>query len=236
MSYNYEYARPAVTVDIVVFTVQDDDLKVLLIQRAQSPFQGTWALPGGFIEIDESLKRAAFRELKEETGVRAGYLEQMGAFGRPDRDPRGRTITVAYVALMAPDKLEIQAASDARDAQLFSMSALPELAFDHLKILGHAHQHLKDKMDDPVIPLQLVPASFTLSELQQVYESVLGESLDKRNFRKKALAYDLIEPTGEEKRSGPHRPAGLYRARGTHKPPRHRRKSLPADAGRFPIL
>ena len=236
MSYTYEYARPAVTVDIVVFTVQDDELKVLLIQRAESPFQGDWALPGGFIEIDESLKRAAYRELKEETGVRARYLEQMGALGHPDRDPRGRTITVAYVALMPPDKLKNQAGSDAKAVSWFSMNDVPELAFDHAKILRYARQHLRDKRDDPTIPLQLVSALFTLSELQQVYESMLGEVLDKRNFRKKILALDLIEATGEEKQAGPHRPAGLYRVKGTNKASRHRRKSLSADADRFPIL
>ena len=236
MSHTYEYARPAVTVDIVVFTVQDDDLKVLLIQRAEAPFQGDWALPGGFIEIDESLRRAAYRELREETGVRARYLEQMGALGHPDRDPRGRTITVAYVALMPPDKLEIRAGSDASTAKSISMNELPELAFDHAKIIKHAHQHLRDKLDDPMIALQLVSASFTLSELQQVYESILGESLDKRNFRKKVLALELIEATGEEKRTGPHRPAGLYRVKGTMSTPRRVRKSLPADAGGFPIL
>ncbi len=235
MSYTYEYARPAVTVDIAVFTVQDGELKVLLIQRAESPFQGFWALPGGFIEIDESLRRAAFRELREETGVRARYLQQMGALGHPDRDPRGRTITVAYVALMPSDELRIRAGSDASDARLFNLNALPELAFDHSKILRHAFRHLQDKTDDPATPLQLMPASFTLSDLQQVHESILGESLDKRNFRKKALATDLIEETGAEKRSGPHRPARLYRVKGRRGSPQRRRRPLPADTGNFPI-
>lgn len=213
MPYTYEYPHPAVTVDIVIFTIEDDDLKVLLIQRGNEPFKGEWALPGGFVEINESLRRAAWRELKEETGVNAAFLEQFGAFGHPDRDPRERIITIAYYALISAERLEIQANSDAQDARLFSMNELPELATDHPRILSRAYERVKDKIDDPVIALQLVPAEFTLTELQRVHERILGVSLDKRNFRKKVLALDLVEPTGEERRDGRHRPARLYRAK-----------------------
>jgi 8-oxo-dGTP diphosphatase len=164
MAYTYDYPHPAVTVDIVVFTVEDDALKVLLIRRVQEPFGGRWALPGGFIRLDESLRRAAWRELKEETGVSAGFLEQIGAFGRPDRDPRERVISVAYFALLPRNSLTIQAASDARDARLFRFDDLPELAFDHARMLRYARQRLKDKADDPSVILQLMPAEFIQEE------------------------------------------------------------------------
>jgi 8-oxo-dGTP diphosphatase len=213
MPYTYDYPHPAVTVDILIFTIHDNDLKVLLVRRALEPFEGQWALPGGFVGMGESLRRAAWRELKEETGVHAAFLEQLGAFGHPDRDPRERVITVAYYALVPFARLEIRAASDAKEARLFSMRELPKLAFDHSRILRRGRERLQDKVEDPVIPLQLVPETFTLSELQQVHELILGEPLDKRNFRKKVQGLELIEPTGEQKRTGPHRPAGLYRVK-----------------------
>lgn len=213
MAYTYDYPHPAVTVDVAIFTIQDDDFKVLLIERGIEPFEGSWALPGGFVGLDESLRRAAWRELKEETGVNAAFLEQLSAFGHPDRDPRERVITVAYYALIPSDRLQLKASTDAREARLFSMSDLPELAFDHAKILRRAHQRVKDKIDDSVVALQLVPASFTLSELQRVHERILDMQIDKRNFRKKIQALDLLTPTGEEKRDGPHRPAKLYRVK-----------------------
>ncbi len=211
MTYTYDYPHPAVTVDVAIFTIQDDDFKVLLIQRGIEPFEGMWALPGGFVRLDESLRRAAWRELKEETGVSAAFLEQLSAFGHPDRDPRERVITVAYYALIPSDRLQLKASTDAREARLFSMSDLPQLAFDHAKILRRAHRKLKDRIDDTIIALQLVPESFTLSELQRVHERILGAPLDKRNFRKKVKALDLLTLTGNEKRDGPHRPARLYR-------------------------
>ena len=213
MPYTYDYPHPAVTVDIVVVTIHDNALKVLLIRRAQEPYAGMWALPGGFVEIEESLRRAAWRELREETGVSASFLEQLGAFGHPDRDPRERVITVAYYALVPHGRLQVQAGSDASDARLFDLEALPELAFDHAKILRRVRGRLREKIEDPVIALQLVPETFTLTELQRTNELVLGRQLDKRNFRKKTLALDVIEATGEAKRAGPHRPARLYRVK-----------------------
>lgn len=213
MPYTYEYPHPAVTVDVAVFTIERDELKVLLIQRDQYPFEGMWALPGGFIEIDESLRRAAWRELKEETGVHAAFLEQLGAFGHPDRDPRERIITVAYYSLIPVERLDIRADSDARDARLFSLRDLPELASDHAKIVSRAVARMRDKIDEPAIALQLVPGQFTLTELQRVYELILDTTFDKRNFRKKIKALDLVEPTGELQRGGSHRPAQLYRAK-----------------------
>jgi len=213
MAYTYDYPHPAVTVDIAIFTIEDDDFKVLLIQRGIEPFEGSWALPGGFVGLDESLRRAAWRELREETGVNAAFLQQLSAFGHPDRDPRERVITVAYYALIPNDRLELKASTDAREARLFSMNDLPELAFDHAKILRRAHQKVKDKIDEPLIALQLVPESFTLTELQRVHERILGSSIDKRNFRKRIQTLELLEATGEERRGGPHRPAKLYRVK-----------------------
>ena len=212
MAYSYEYPHPAVTVDVAVFTVDNGALEVLLIKRGEWPHTGKWALPGGFVEIDESLKRAAWRELREETGVHAGYLEQLGAFGHPDRDPRERVITVVYIALVPLDRLRFEAGSDAADAQLFAVDELPELAFDHAKILRRAKQRLRDKLDIADIVRQLMPGRFTLSELQRTHETISGTESDKRNFRKKLKTLEIVEPTGENRQGGPHRPARLYRA------------------------
>lgn len=212
-TYVYEYPRPAVTVDIILFTFYAGDLKVLLIQRKGEPFQSKWALPGGFVGMDEDLSVAARRELAEETSVTDVYLEQLYTFGQPDRDPRGRVITVAYFALLSADQtagLQLQSNSDADDVRWWSMYALPELAFDHARILEYAMQRLRWKLEWTALGFLLLPAEFTLSELQKVYERVLDEPLDKRNFRRKMLATDVLEETGNI-REGDHRPAKLYR-------------------------
>ena len=211
MPYTYDYPHPAVTVDVAVFTIRDGRLATVLIRRAAWPHAGKWAIPGGFVGIDESLKRAAWRELREETGLKAAYLEQLGAFGRPDRDPRERVITVVYISLAASEELKLVAGSDASDARLFFVDELPELAFDHGKILGHAVERLRERLDTEGVARHLMPARFTLTELQQACESVSGTAIDKRNFRKKLKALDLLEPAGEGIRRGPHRPAQLYR-------------------------
>ena len=211
--YVYDYPRPAVTVDIILFTFHDNDLKVLLIRRNGEPFKGKWALPGGFVNMDEDLDTAAMRELAEETHVTDVYLEQLYTFGDLERDPRGRVITVAYFALLSTDQaaqLHIKSDSDADDARWWSMYALPELAFDHDPILQYALQRLRWKLEWTALGFLLLPAEFTLSELQKVYETVLNEPLDKRNFRRKMLATDVLEETGNI-REGDHRPAKLYR-------------------------
>ncbi len=211
MPFTYDYPHPAVTADVAVFTVRNDELQVLLIKRALKPFQGEWALPGGFVEPGEDLQAAAERELQEESGVSGVYLEQLFTFGEPNRDPRERVITVAYYALIPSDTVELKAASDAEGVAWFSVDKLPELAFDHDEILEMALDRLKAKLEYSTIGLQLMPEAFTLTELQHVYELIAREAIDKRNFRKRILAFDVIEPTGEEKREGPHRPAKLYR-------------------------
>ncbi len=211
MPFTYEYARPAVTVDITVFTVRNDELNILLIKRAEPPFQGGWAIPGGFVMEDEDLEEAAARELVEETGVCDVYLEQLYSFGAPGRDPRGHTVTVAYSALIPSDNLELTASTDAEDAAWFAIDKLPELAFDHDEILEVALDRLVAKLEYSTLAFQLMPEAFTLTELQHVYELIERKEIDKRNFRKRILALNAIEPTGEEKREGPHRPAKLFR-------------------------
>jgi len=213
MAYTYEHPHPAVTVDVAAFTVTGARLAVVLIRRAEWPHAGKWALPGGFVGIDESLKRAAWRELREETGLKAGSLEQLGAFGRPDRDPRERVITVVYIALAAPDQLRLEAGSDAKEVRLFRVDELPELAFDHGRILTHALERVRDKLDTEGVARRLMPESFTLSELQRACEAVAGVRIDKRNFRKKLTALDIVEATGESRQDGAHRPARLFRVK-----------------------
>jgi 8-oxo-dGTP diphosphatase len=207
-----DYPRPSVTVDVIIFTLSEGDLHVLLIQRGHPPFKGMWAIPGGFVGIDESIESAAIRELEEETGVRDVYLEQLYTFGDIDRDPRGRVITVAYFALVPADAVQPHAGQDASDARWWSVYDLPSLAFDHADILSYALQRLRYKLEYTAVGFELLPITFTLSELQSAYEIILGEALDKRNFRRKILNADVIEETGEY-RAGEGRPAKLYRFR-----------------------
>ncbi len=211
--YQYEFPHPAVTVDVVIFTVREKKLKLLLVKRAGEPYQGKWALPGGFVRLDEDLDAAARRELKEETGVGGVFLEQLYTFGRVDRDPRERVITVSYYALIPSDKVELRAATDAEAVGWFSLDELPPLAFDHEDIVEMAHQRLSAKLDYSTIAFQFMPEKFTLSELQEVYEIILRQEMDKRNFRKWILALERIEETDEERRGGIHRPAKLYRVK-----------------------
>ncbi|WP_320416446.1 NUDIX hydrolase [Candidatus Vondammii sp. HM_W22] len=197
----------------MVFTIRDQQLQLLLIRRGIPPHEGCWAFPGGFLNIDEDLEICAKRELEEETGLRDLYLEQLYTFGRPDRDPRERIISVTYYALVPSNRLELKAASDATDAAWFSLDELPQLAFDHNKITTLAHQRLVAKLYYSTIAFQFMPETFTLSELQSVYEILRNEKLDRRNFRKWILAQNLIEETGEKRRNGNHRPAKVYRPR-----------------------
>ncbi len=213
MKFCYEYPHPAVTTDIVVFTIGDQCLQALLIKRNNEPFKDKWALPGGFVDIDEDLDTGASRELEEETNVTGVYLEQLYTFGQPDRDPRERVITVAYYALIPPEKLTPVAASDAAEVKWFALDNLPPLAFDHRAIVDTAQQRISAKTRYSTIAFQFLPERFTLSELQGVFEILLRENLDKRNFRKWILALNCVEETGEIRRNGQHRPAKLYCAK-----------------------
>lgn len=204
------YETPLVTVDIVLCTVIQNQLKVLLIQRKQPPFEHMWAIPGGFIHAGETLEQAASRRLFEETNVNHIYLEQLGSFGKPDRDPRARVITVAYYALVSAEKLYLEAHANAEDVKWVSVNELNDLAFDHYEIVQMALAKLKRHLESSSVAFQLLPEKFTLTELQRVYELILGKTLDKRNFRKKILASDILKDTGETKMEGYHRPAQLY--------------------------
>lgn len=208
-----DYDRPSVTVDVVIFSLVEDDLQVLLIKRRFPPFAEFWALPGGFVRIDESLERAAMRELSEETGVTGVYMEQLYTFGSPARDPRTRVITVAYFALVPYHAIQHQAGDDAAETGWFSMFQLPELAFDHRQILEYALERLRYKLEYTSVGFQLLPDQFTLTELQTAYEIILGEKLDKRNFRRKILSAQILEETGKKKSEGEGRPARLYQYR-----------------------
>ncbi len=212
-SYCYPYPHPAVTADIAVFSLRQQQLQLLLIRRGGEPFKGCWALPGGFLDIDEDLESCAARELEEETGVRDLYLEQVCAFGRPQRDPRERVISVAYFALVPVERLQVRAASDAAEAGWFALNALPELAFDHAEIIRMARQRLAAKLDDSTLAFQFMPKAFTLDELQQVYEILRQAALDKRDFRNSVLHRGLLEETGETRSRGNRRAARLYRVK-----------------------
>lgn len=211
MSFIYEYAHPAVTVDCVVFGYDATDLKVLLIQRKLEPFKGRWALPGGFVQINESLEDAARRELSGETGLGELFLEQLYTFGDPKRDPRERVISVAYYALVKLTDHALRAASDAQDVAWFPVAELPKLGFDHERIVETALRRLKAKVRYEPIGFELLPEKFTLGELQRLYETVLEQPLDKRNFRKKLLGMELLEALDEYQRDVAHRAAQFYR-------------------------
>ena len=213
MPHTYDYPRPALTVDCVVFGLDDADLKVLLVQRDLPPFKDRWALPGGFVRIEESVDDAARRELREETGLTLNdlYLEQLYTFGDAGRDPRGRVVSVAYYALVNLADHRVQAATDARDAAWFGASDTPSLAFDHDRILAVALNRLKGKVRYQPIGFELLPPKFTLSQLQRLYETVLERPLDKRNFRKKILTMGVLVETDEVQQDVAHRAARLYR-------------------------
>jgi 8-oxo-dGTP diphosphatase len=219
MPYTYEYPRPSVTVDCVVFGLNGDrNLRVLLIRRADDPFAGKLALPGGFVNVSdagnqgEDLEVAARRELDEETGVKPDHLEQLATFGTPKRDPRGRVISVAYMTLVRSTEHAARAGSDASAAEwtLVETATKAKLAFDHGEILALALQRLRAKLRYAPIGFSLLPPTFTISELRGVYEAVLGVALDPANFQKKALATGVLVATGSTK-TGKHPAAKLYR-------------------------
>ena len=209
--YNYEYPRPALTVDCIIFGLDaQQELKVMLSQRDIPPFKGQWAIPGGFVRIEETLEEAALRELQEETGIHHIFLEQLYTFGDLGRDPRDRTVTVAYYALINLVEQKIQASTDARAAEWFAISNIPQLAFDHNQILQIAIARLRSKIRYEPIGFELLPQNFSLSQLQRLYETVLDRPLDKRNFRKKILGMDLLIDTGKVEHNVAHRAAKLY--------------------------
>jgi 8-oxo-dGTP diphosphatase len=202
--------QTGVTVDLALFTVNEKKLKVMLVKRAESPFRDHWAMPGGFIMNGESLEEAAQRVLKEKAGVKDVYMEQLYTFGAPDRDPRARVITVAYFALIPWTHLNQPESEKVADLTWVHVDQLPKLAFDHKDILSYAVRRLRAKASYSNIVYGLMPKHFRLSELQTMYEIIIDDKLDKRNFRKRMLATGLLRETGKKDLSGAHRPARLY--------------------------
>ena len=230
MKHTYRHPRPAVSVDCAVFGVRDGTLQVLLVERDVAPFEGQLALPGGFVQMDETLDDAARRELQEEAGVDITFLQQVRAFSEVDRDPRGRVITVAYYALVKETDFQPKGGSDARSAAWYPASDHPPLAFDHRDILRAAHEHLSEQVQRRPLVFDLLPAKFTLFELQSLYEAILERPLDKRNFRKKVMNDGLLVPLDEHEKNVKRRPARLYRFDRR----KHRAQRLAADRGVTP--
>ena len=198
------------TVDAVVFGYEDGVISVLLIQRKYGPFKNQWALPGGFVQENESLEAAVERELQEETGVKINYLEQLYTFGQPQRDPRGRVVSVAYFGLVRPNTFKIAASTDASKVQWFDIRELPKLAFDHMDILNTAIARLQAKITYEPIGFELLDKKFPFSDLEKLYTTLLGRPIDRRNFRKKILSFKVLDELNEKVSKGSGRPANLF--------------------------
>lgn len=199
MAFTYQFARPALTVDIVVFGISENTPSLLVIKRGLAPFKGRWALPGGFVRVDETLEKAAYRELREETSLKAADLAQLSAFSRVDRDPRERVVTIAFFAIVDSTDLKLTADSDADEAKWIPLHQKnSNLAFDHEEIVKYARDWLIERLYTQHIALKVLPKFFTLTQAQQLYEGILNIKLDKRNFRKAILKSGLIKKTKQK--------------------------------------
>lgn len=209
----FEFLRPIASVDLVIFAQSDGGLDVLLARRATAPFAGDWALPGGFVhaDADADLEAAARRVLKDKTGIETPYLEQLATFGSAGRDPRGWSLSVAYMALIVADDVAPRGGAGTLEAQWFSADTDTALAFDHREVLGAALARLRSKVEYSTLPAHLLPEAFTLGELQAAYEGILGRALEKSAFRKRIAEADFVEPIAGEMRRASNRPAQLYR-------------------------
>ena len=206
--YCYKYPHPAVTTDCVIFGFDGSELQVLLIERGIEPFKGKWAFPGGFLNMDETAGEGALHELKEETGLENAYIEQFNTYSDPGRDPRERVITIAHYALVRIQ--EVKGGDDAAKAQWFPIDEVPQLAFDHDKILRDAMRKLRERIHFEPIGFELLPEKFTMRDLQILYESILGVKFDRRNFAKKMMHYELLNQLDETVRPTAKRDALLY--------------------------
>ena len=209
--YTYKYPHPAVTTDCVVFGFDGNELNLLLIERGVEPFKGHWALPGGFLNMNETAEQSALRELKEETGIDNIFIEQIGCFSDVNRDPRERVVTIAYSALVRQKDYEVIAGDDAARARWFPMHEIPSLAFDHEKILRKAQQTLRESIHFRPIGFQLLDEKFTMAELQCIYEAILGVHFDRRNFQKKMTSLGYLTPLEEKRTGGAHRAPNLFK-------------------------
>ncbi len=203
-------AQIRLTVDVVIFTIDNNELKLLLIERVGEPFIGQAALPGGFLWEGESTEEAARRVLKDKAGVSGTYLEQLYTFDKPGRDPRGQIISVTYFTLVPSEALRLEPSGTTQRPHLQPLDGLPQLAFDHNEIVDYAMNRLRSKLEYTNVAYSLLPSVFTFAQLQQAYEIILGQMLDRRNFRKKFMSLGLIKPTGVHQEGGRHRPAELY--------------------------
>ena len=203
-------SNPLVAVVVVIFTVAEGELRVLLIRRSAAPHRGLWAIPGGLLNPGEPLVEAAVRKLVDETGVRDVYLEQLYTFNDLDDATPGGAVAVTYFALVDHTRVRLAKRTEWQPAW-FSIRRLPELAFQNRRVLDYALERLRNKLEYTNVAYSLLPGRFTLSELQRVYESIVGRKLDKRNFRKRMLSREIIEPTAEHQAEGAGRPALLYR-------------------------
>lgn len=210
IKYHESIQNIKVAVDAAIFCIKDDALDVLLIQMKKIPFEKMWALPGGLLEEDETTLAAATRILKTQTEVTKVFLEQLATFDDVDRDPAGRVVSVAYYALMTDKNVQLKTTEKYFDVRWWPVKKLPPLAYDHKELVKEAINRIAGKIQYTNIVWSLLPKEFTLTELQQVYEIILGKTLDKRNFRKRIDDLELIKPTGKMHTGMAHRPAALY--------------------------
>ena len=206
--YCYKYPHPAVTTDCVIFGFDGQSLKVLLVERGIEPYKGRWAFPGGFLNPDERAEEGARRELNEETGLEGAFIEQFHTYTEPNRDPRERVITIAYFALVRIQ--EVHGSDDAAKAQWFPTEEVPQLAFDHDRILRDATRKLRERIHFEPIGFELLPDKFTMKDLQLLYEAILDVKFDRRNFSKKMIHYGLLNQLDETVWPTPKREAQLY--------------------------
>ena len=206
------YKNQGIHVDIATFSIEEGVVKVLLIMRGNAPFKGEWMMPGGAVYNNESTDNAAIRELKEKTGLEGVHLEQFYAFSDPNRDPRMRMISIGYLALIDKNSVKIlQKTPKTINAEWFDINKIPPLVFDHNEILQKALNELRKTITKTNLVKVLLSKEFTLVELQKIYEAILGNKFDRRNFRRKFLNLGLIKPTGSQKEANGHRPAYFYR-------------------------
>ena len=198
------------TVDAVVFGYEEGNISVLLIRRKYDPYKGQWAIPGGFVKNNEALEDSVERELYEETGIKINYLEQLYSFGKLDRDPRGRVVSIAYFGLVRPNTFKIIASTDAEEVAWFSIDELPKLAFDHEEILKIAIERLQGKITYEPIGFELLDKKFPFSDLEKLYTTLLGRDIDRRNFRKKIIGLNVLDELDEKVSKGSGRPANLF--------------------------
>lgn len=208
--YHYEYERPALATDCVIFGFDGGELKLLLLEREKEPFKNKWALPGGFVFMEETTEESAQRILLEKTGIKNVFIEQLYTFSATGRDPRERIVSVAYYALVNSLQYQLTAGRDTVKTEWFELSKLPQLAFDHAQIVQTAIGRLKGKVSYQPIGFELLDEKFTLSQLQSLYEAILETPVDKRNFRRKILGMGLLKALDEKEKNVARKAARFY--------------------------